>query len=161
MVSSRVLKHNAMEGRFYRFTEPFFNGMINVYRKWITGFLKRRYWALVIIVASALLIALFWTMLPSEMAPLEDRGYVNISARATEGTSYEYMTGYMETISPVVEAEVPESDNIMMMVGMLIVAKGFAVMNKLQSSGNINVYDAIGFDRIQPVRRRADHRTGH
>jgi multidrug efflux pump len=43
MVSSKVLKHDAMEGRFYRFTEPFFNGMINVYRKWITGFLKRRY----------------------------------------------------------------------------------------------------------------------
>ena len=118
MVSSRVLKHNAMEGHFYRATEPFFSGMINLYRKWITAFLRRRYWALIIIVAAGLLIGLFWSILPSEMAPLEDRGYVNISARATEGTSYEYMTDYMETLYPVVQEEIPESDNIMMMVGM-------------------------------------------
>ena len=118
MVSSRVLKHDALEGRFYRSTEPFFSGMINLYRRWITSFLKRRYWALVIIVAAGVLIGILWTLLPSEMAPLEDRGYVNISARATEGTSYDYMTGYMNTIYPVVQEQVPESDNIMMMVGM-------------------------------------------
>jgi len=30
------------------------------------------------------------------------------------------------------------------LVGMWIVAKGFSVMNRLQSSGNINIYDAMG-----------------
>ncbi len=118
MISSRILKHDAMEGRFYRATEPFFSGMINLYRRSITAFLKVRYWALIIIVVSAGLIAWLWTLLPSEMAPLEDRGYVNISARATEGATYEYMGSYMETLYPVVKEQVPESDNIMMMVGM-------------------------------------------
>jgi multidrug efflux pump len=64
------------------------------------------------------LIAWLWTLLPSEMAPLEDRGYVNISARATEGASYEYMSNYMDELYPTVKEQVPESDNIMMMVGM-------------------------------------------
>jgi multidrug efflux pump len=118
MISSRVLKHDAMEGRFYRATEPFFSGLINVYRKSITRFLKVRYWALIIIAVAGGLIVWLWTLLPSEMAPLEDRGYVNISARATEGTSYEYMTDYMDKLYPVVQQQVPESDNIMMMVGM-------------------------------------------
>ena len=118
MISSRVLKHNAMEGRFYPAPEPFFSGMINFYRKAITSFLKVRYWALIIIVVAGGLIAWMWTLLPSEMAPLEDRGYVNISARATEGASYEYMSAYMDQIAPVVKEQVPESDNIMMMVGM-------------------------------------------
>jgi multidrug efflux pump len=118
MISSRVLRHNAMEGRFYKLTEPFFSGMINIYRKAITSFLKVRYLALVIIVVAGGLIAWMWTLLPSEMAPLEDRGYVNISARAPEGTTYEYMTSYMDQIYPVVKEQVPESDNIMMMVGM-------------------------------------------
>ena len=118
MVSSRILKHNAMEGRFYRASEPFFAGMINIYRRAITAFLKVRYWALIIIVVAAGLIAFLWTLLPSEMAPLEDRGYVSISARATEGATYEYMSSYMETLYPVVKEQVPESDNIMMMVGM-------------------------------------------
>lgn len=118
MISSRVLKHNAMEGRFYLATEPFFSGMINVYRKAITAFLRKRYWALIIIVVSGGLIAWMWSLLPSEMAPLEDRGYVNISARAPEGATYDYMTSYMDQIAPVVKEQVPESDNIMMMVGM-------------------------------------------
>ena len=118
MISSRVLKHNAMEGRFYLATEPFFSGMINIYRRAITSFLKKRYWALIIIVVAGGLIAWMWTLLPSEMAPLEDRGYVNISARAPEGATYDYMTAYMDQIAPVVKEQVPESDNIMMMVGM-------------------------------------------
>jgi len=118
MISSRVLKHNSMEGRFYLATEPFFSGMINVYRKAITAFLNKRYWALIIIVVSVGLIAWMWSRLPSEMAPLEDRGYVNISARAPEGATYDFMTAYMAQIAPVVKEQVPESDNIMMMVGM-------------------------------------------
>ncbi|MCU0410116.1 MAG: efflux RND transporter permease subunit [Bacteroidales bacterium] len=118
MLSTKILKHNAMEGRFYRATEPFFAGMINLYRRLITSFLKHRRYALGIIAAAAGLIVWLWTMLPSEMAPLEDRGYVNVSARATEGTTYEFMTEYMKKIYPVVKESVPESDNIMEMVGM-------------------------------------------
>jgi multidrug efflux pump len=118
MISSRILKRNAIGGRFYKTTEPFFAGMINLYRKAITSFLKVRYWAVIIILVAGALIAWLWTLLPSEMAPLEDRGYVNISARAPEGATYEYMTSYMETIYPVIQQQVPENDNIMMMVGM-------------------------------------------
>jgi multidrug efflux pump len=118
MLSTKILKHNAMEGRFYRATEPFFGGMISLYRRLITSFLKHRRYALGIIAAVAGLIVWLWTMLPSEMAPLEDRGYLSVSARATEGTTYEYMSDYMKKIYPVVKENVPESDNIMEMVGM-------------------------------------------
>jgi multidrug efflux pump len=116
MVSSRVLKHNAMEGRFYRSTEPFFSGMQNVYRRAISAFLKKRYWALIIIVVTAGLIGWIWTMLRSEMAPLEDRGYFSINATSAEGTTYDYMLNYAETVVPVVRDSIPEQDNIMMMV---------------------------------------------
>ncbi len=116
MISSRLLKHNAMEGRFYKSTEPFFSGMQNVYRRAISAFLKKRYWALVIIVVVAGLIGFFWSTLRSEMAPLEDRGYFSINATATEGTTFDYMLNYAETVVPVVRDNVPEQDNIMMMV---------------------------------------------
>jgi multidrug efflux pump len=118
MLSSKILRHNVMEGRLYRSTEPFFAGMINLYRRAITAFLKKRYWALIIIAVSAVLIAVLWSMLPSEMAPLEDRGYLNISARATEGTTYDYMLNYVESVVPVVEEDVPETKKIQTMVGM-------------------------------------------
>lgn len=116
MISSRLLKHNAMEGRFYKSTEPFFSGMQNVYRRAISAFLKKRYWAIVIIIAAAGLIGWLWSTLRSEMAPLEDRGYFSINATATEGTTFDYMQSYAETVVPVIRDNVPEQDNIMMMV---------------------------------------------
>jgi multidrug efflux pump len=105
-----------MEGRFYRTTEPFFSGMQNWYRKAVSAFLKKRYFALVIIGVAGGLIVWLWTLLPSEMAPLEDRGYFSINATATEGTTYDYMLNYAQTVVPVIKENVPESDNIMMMV---------------------------------------------
>jgi len=116
MISSRLLKHNAMEGRFYKSTEPFFSGMQDVYRRAISAFLKKRYWALIIIVVVAGLIGWIWSTLRSEMAPLEDRGYFSINATATEGTTFDYMQAYAETVVPVIRENVPEQDNIMMMV---------------------------------------------
>lgn len=116
MLSSRVLKKNALEGRFYKATEPFFSGMQNWYRRAVTGFLKKRYFAFIIIGLAGALIAWMWTMLPSEMAPLEDRGYISLSATAPEGTTYEYMLDYAEKLVPLVKENVPESDNIMMMI---------------------------------------------
>jgi multidrug efflux pump len=116
MVSSRLLKHNAMEGRFYKYSEPFFSGMQNFYRRAITAFLRKRYWALIIIVVVAGLIGWLWSTLRSEMAPLEDRGYFSINATATEGTTFDYMQAYAETVVPVVKENVPEQENIMMMV---------------------------------------------
>jgi len=116
MISSRLLKHNAMEGRFYKSTEPFFSGMQNIYRRAISAFLKKRHWALIIIVVVAGLIGWIWSTLKSEMAPLEDRGYFSINATATEGTTFDYMQTYAETVVPVIRENVPEQDNIMMMV---------------------------------------------
>jgi len=116
MISSRLLKHNAMEGRFYKSTEPFFSGMQNVYRRAISAFLRKRYWAIVIIIVTAGAIGLLWSTLRSEMAPLEDRGYFSINATATEGTTFDYMQAYAETVVPVVRDNIPEQENIMMMV---------------------------------------------
>ncbi len=116
MISSRLLRHNAMEGRFYKSTEPFFSGMQNVYRRAISAFLKKRYWAIVIIIVTAGAIGLLWSTLRSEMAPLEDRGYFSINATATEGTTFDYMQAYAETLVPVVRENIPEQENIMMMV---------------------------------------------
>ncbi|HWR75534.1 MAG TPA: efflux RND transporter permease subunit, partial [Bacteroidales bacterium] len=117
MLSSRFLKKNALEGRFYKASEPFFSGMQHWYRRAISAFLKKRYFALIIIGVAGGIIVWLWTLLPSEMAPLEDRGYFSINATATEGTTYDYMLRYADKTVPVVAENVPEMDNIMVMVG--------------------------------------------
>ncbi len=118
MISTRILKHNVMEGRIYKLTEPFFEGLIGWYRKGITQFLKVRYYAIGIILLAVMVIIFLWSKLPSEMAPLEDRGYLSISSTATEGSTYDYMLNYVENMVPIIEKDVPEADNIMTMVGM-------------------------------------------
>ena len=117
MVSTKILKHDVMEGRMYKFSEPFFEGMMNLYRRWITQFLKLRYLSLIIIGAAIIAIVYMWSRLPSEMAPLEDRGYISISSTATEGSTFDYMLNYAESVVPMIKKEVPEEENIMMMVG--------------------------------------------
>lgn len=117
MISTRILKHDVMEGKIYKLTEPFFEGLINLYRRWITGFLKLRYLSLIIIGVAVVIIVLLWGKLPSEMAPLEDRGYISVSSTAPEGSTFDYMENYTESLVPMIEKEVPETDNLMMMVG--------------------------------------------
>ncbi len=118
MLSTRLLKHDVMEGRFYRFTEPFFDGMKEWYRRLITRFLKVRYYAVIIIFVAGGIIIYLWLKTPSEMAPIEDRGYLSVSSTATEGTSFDYMQKYVEDMVPVIEKAVPECDNLMTIVGM-------------------------------------------
>ncbi len=56
-----------------------------------------------------------WFMLPTELAPLEDRSSLRINSTAQEGVTYEYMSGYMDTLSSVVQQAVPEREAIIAM----------------------------------------------
>ena len=106
MLSSRFLKHNAMEGTVLQVplnhSSP---ECMNLYRRAISAFLKKRYGTCHYCRAAAGLDRLVWTMLPSEMAPLEDRGYFSINATATEGTTYDYMLNICRNICPVVQGK--------------------------------------------------------
>ena len=42
MISTKLLTRNATQNWFYRKTEPFFEGMNRVYRRWLQRFLKVR-----------------------------------------------------------------------------------------------------------------------
>jgi multidrug efflux pump len=98
--------------KFYHKTEPFFNRLINSYRKSLDKFMEKRWIAFVIMGVSAIAIVIFGLNLPSELAPLEDRGMLTINATAPEGTSYYQMSKYMDEILNLVETNVPEAEAI-------------------------------------------------
>ena len=98
--------------KFYYKTEPFFNKLMNSYRRSLDKFMEKRWFAFVIIGMSALAIVIFGTSLPSELSPLEDRGMLTINATAPEGTSYHQMSKYMDEILNLVESNVPEAEAI-------------------------------------------------
>ncbi len=108
MMCRFLLRHGDRPGRIYEVTEPFFEGLIQGYRRTLEAFLARRWLALPAIAASAAAIALFWSVLPRELAPLEDRSNLRINVRAPEGASYEYTVDQMDRISVYLSDSIPE-----------------------------------------------------
>ncbi|MDE5612741.1 MAG: efflux RND transporter permease subunit, partial [Odoribacter sp.] len=117
MISTKLLTRNVTGNWFYRKTEPFFEGMIDAYRRMLVRFMKVRWVAPLILVGAGVLIWLLWTSLPSEMAPLEDRSNIRITSTAPEGATFEYMSRYSDELSRYVEQEVPEQEKIIQMIG--------------------------------------------
>ena len=112
MLSSKLLKGGHSKPWFYRVTEPFFVWMTKAYENSLSAFLRVRWLAWVIMVGlMGLIYTLFKTgAIPSELAPLEDRGQMRISATAPEGATFDYMLNYTDEISRFLMKEIPESE---------------------------------------------------
>ncbi len=98
MLSTRLLKSDAGHSWFYRKTEPFFQRMTAAYQRTLHTFMERRWLSLGIMAVCLGLIALFYTTLPEELAPLEDRSSVRMFATAREGATFQYMNGYVDQL---------------------------------------------------------------
>lgn len=86
MLCSKFLRRQK-KGRFYNFTEPFFNGLNKIYAVLLGGFLKLRF-LLFPIVAGLLIAAYFcFNNMSSEMAPTEDSGSVMVNVNMPEGVT--------------------------------------------------------------------------
>jgi multidrug efflux pump len=118
MLSSKLLRRDAHEGKFYKYTEPFFVWLNNLYHSSLEKFMSRRWMAVAFLVFSLGLIVYLWTSIPSEMAPMEDRSMLNVSSTAQEGATYDYMLKYTDDLYNVVKDEMPEAENVLQMVGM-------------------------------------------
>lgn len=117
MLSTKLLSKKTTNNKFYKWSEPFFNGLMNAYRGSLTAFMRHRWIAVVIIVVSVGLVYFVMPLIPSEMAPLEDRSRLQISSTATEGTTFDYMERYSSALDSMVGTEVPEQISTMEMVG--------------------------------------------
>ena len=109
MLATKMLKYQEKKNWFYRKTEPFFEGMNNLYSRSLRSFLKRRAVAIPIVIVTMVLIGILWGQIPSEMAPLEDRSQITINTRAAEGASYEYIRDYTEEINALVDSVIPDA----------------------------------------------------
>lgn len=108
MMSSRMLRKQKKHSKFYVKTEEFFEWLNNGYKLTLESFLPKKLTAGLIMVIAVGLIFLFGSIIPSELAPVEDRSQLRISANAPEGTSYEYMDRYMDQLNRFVGDSLPE-----------------------------------------------------
>ncbi len=112
MLSTRIIKKRERHTRFYEKTEPFFEKLISRYESSLASLLRRRWLSLAVIFVSAGMIWLFFSVLPQELAPLEDRSRLRMTSTAPEGTSFEHMEKYMDSVIDLVKKEVPEVEAV-------------------------------------------------
>ncbi len=117
---------------FYKKTEPFFNAMENGYKNSLAAFMKVKWIALVLIGICFGIIWIIFAGIPSELAPMEDRNQFRLSVSAPEGTSYEYMDAYMDSLAQMITDSIPEKTKM-----ISLTAPGF-------SGGSVN----SGFIRV-------------
>ena len=110
MLSSKILKQREKHSWFYYKTEPFFVKVNNAYANYLNSFMNKRWLAIIIMAASIVMIYAFFSLLPSEIAPLEDRSRLSLNVTAPEGTSFEYMNNIIDQLVDVVQDSVPESE---------------------------------------------------
>lgn len=113
VLSVKLTRSKHKHSRFYNFTEPFYRGMENGYRKVLGSFMKVRWVSFVIVtlcLGSVYLIAL---NIQSELAPMEDRSQFRLQMTAAEGTSYEYMDEYVQGVTQFIMDSIPEANNVM------------------------------------------------
>jgi HAE1 family hydrophobic/amphiphilic exporter-1/multidrug efflux pump len=99
---------NAGHGKFYEKTEPYFQAFENGYRNLLSKFMKVRGLSWVIIGVSMFIAVILFKTLQTELAPMEDRGQFRFSATAAEGTSFDYMDRFVQSLSNYFQDSIPE-----------------------------------------------------
>ena len=117
---------------FYKKTEPFFFAMEAGYKNSLARFMKFKWIAFVLVAVCFGIIYFIFTTIPSELAPLEDRNQFRLSVTAPEGTAYEYMDSYIDSLNQFISDSVPEKIKV-----ISLTAPGFA--GGAVNSGFINV----------------------
>jgi multidrug efflux pump len=112
MLSSRLLKGNHTKPWFYTVTEPFFVALTKGYEDSLAAFIKIRWMAWVIMFSLfGIIYALFkFEAIPSELAPLEDRGGLRVNAVAPEGATFEYMLNYTDEMAKFLMTAIPAKE---------------------------------------------------
>ncbi|UYW01707.1 efflux RND transporter permease subunit [Flavobacterium agricola] len=96
--------------KFYQRTEKYFVRMNKSYAGSLQFFLNRKWLSAAVIVVCLGMIALFFTILPKETAPYDDRSNISVRATGPEGVSYDYMQKFMNELTDMINDSVPEKN---------------------------------------------------
>ncbi|NCA75662.1 MAG: efflux RND transporter permease subunit [Alphaproteobacteria bacterium] len=140
MLSARTLRKPEHHNALFIYTENLLNRITDRYNRSLTHFIRNRWISILIMAVSLLIIFILGVLIPTELAPMEDKSRLQLMSTAPEGTSFELMDKYISQMVTLVDT-IPEKESI-----MSITAPGFG------SSGSTNV----GFLRMtltQPKNR--------
>ena len=109
MLNAYLMKGGEQKkSKFYTKTEPFFEKLNNGYADSLKRFMDKKWISFPILIVCFGLIYLFFTILPKETAPYDDRSAVTMRMTTPEGSSYEYTDRFMQEISKLIDDSIPE-----------------------------------------------------
>jgi len=103
MMCSKLLKHEEKHGAVYRLIERFLDGMTNGYARSLAWVLERRWTVLLgwlVVVAAGVWL---FTLIRSELAPIEDRSVVFGRVQAPQGATVQYTSEALRSIETMYE----------------------------------------------------------
>ncbi len=163
MLSTRIIKRKAHHSRFYQLTEPFFVKFISSYEKILTSFLKKRWLGFVIMAVSVLITASILPLIPSELAPIEDRNEIRVNTTTPEGSSYNFTYNFVEKLNQEIEEKVPETESLLMGVavggGGSANNSGFIRISLVDPDKRLRTQQKIYEDLSKQVNKLSDGRT--
>jgi multidrug efflux pump len=140
MTRKNVHKHSW----FYEKTEPFFRWMENGYKNALTGFMRVRWVAFIIVIVCGGIIYIIGKDIPSELAPMEDRSQFRLQLTAPEGTAYDAMDDYVEKVSTFIMDSIPEKNTV-----LSITAPGFGGASSNSGMVRVTLVDPKERERSQ------------
>ncbi|MBZ4044381.1 efflux RND transporter permease subunit [Flavobacterium hibisci] len=153
MLNAYLMKGGEQKkSKFYMKTEPFFEKMNSTYAESLSKFMDRKWISFPILIACFGIIYLFFTILPKETAPLDDRSSVTMRMTTPEGSSYEYTDRFMQEISKLVDDSIPEKK-----VSLVITSPGFG--SSSVNSGFIRLSLKQPDERVRSQKDIADKLT--
>jgi multidrug efflux pump len=116
MMASRMLKHEKRHGALFNLIEGFLSAITRGYQRLLDKLLSSRLLALVIMLCSFAGASFYYSQLPQELAPYEDRGTLINFALAPDGSTVDYIDRYTRQIEGII-SQTPETDRYFAVVG--------------------------------------------
>lgn len=102
-LSARILKKKDLSKGFYARTERQFRAATEFYKRALASFIKHKWLSPLFILISSGLVYLFFNLLPTELAPMEDKSSFRVIATAPEGVSYDLMDDYVLDLLSIID----------------------------------------------------------
>ena len=127
MMCSKLLKHEEKHGRIFTMIERWLTAMTNGYARSLAWLLDRRWIVVVVWLIAAGIAALFFSLLRSELAPLEDRGVIFGRMQSPPGATVEYTSEQLRPVERLFST-IPEAAAYNAIAGFPSVDFGTAVL---------------------------------
>jgi len=146
MLSSKLLKRRERHNWLYTKTEPFFLWLNRVYVEALKSFMKVRWMSFVLIGSMGIGTYFLFNDIPSELAPLEDRGQIRINMAGPEGATFGYMDRVIDEMTEEISDMVTEEE----MAGLIsVTSPGFGTASTNSGFIRLVLRDATERERSQ------------